>query len=91
MIVAKDCAIVVAEQPHTCRLPTTVNVNGGDLTSSHQSTGLTSTSSLLLIRYPNLFSDESNEDDKSIAVIDSFEKINKIKDETLDKRGKVSR
>ena len=56
-------------------LPTTVNVNGGDSTSSHQSTGLSSTSSLLLSRYSNLSSDESNEDDQLIAVIDSFEKF----------------
>ena len=58
----------------TARLPTTVNVNGGDSTSSHQSAGLSSTSTKLLCRYSNPSSDESNEDDQLIVVIDSFEK-----------------
>ena len=59
----------------TAHLPTTVNVvNGGDSTSSHQSAGLSSTSTKLLCRYSNPSSDESNEDDQLIAVIDSFEK-----------------
>ena len=58
----------------TARLPTTVNVNGGDSTSSHQSAGLSSASPLLLSRYSNLSSDVTNRDDQLIAVIDSFEK-----------------
>ena len=59
----------------TARLPTPINVNGGDSTSSHQYTGLSSTSPKLLSRYSNPSSDESNEDDQLIVVIDSFEKI----------------
>ena len=58
----------------TARLPTTVNVNGGDSTSSHQSAGLSLASPLLLSRYSNLSSDVTNRDDQLIAVIDSFEK-----------------
>ena len=58
----------------TARLPTTVNVNGGDSTSSHQSAGLSSASPLLLSRYSNLSSDVTNRDDQLIAVIDSFKK-----------------
>ena len=58
----------------TAHLPTTVNVNGGDSTSSHQSAGLSSASPLLLSRYSNLSSDVTNRDDQLIAVIDSFEK-----------------
>ena len=52
------------------RLPTTVNVNGGDsFSSQQQSTGLSSTSSLLISRYSNRSSDtsDSNEDESTSA------------------------